>query len=182
MNRKELTKTFIMFSKWKKKYFSVLRVHIWHPMLGYCWPTVFDVGPTLTQHWDYWNIVAWRLGWCTVAAWCHGYTVSHGDVCSLIHQILGVAFFQFTQALFEIFKWIFSCYFFIFPQHRFFVEFGCVFCKLAHLACNKRAVILKIYYMPKGLTSTIHNKIPPNFQWSWGEVKKWSDKKFAQKF
>ena len=42
----------------------------------------------------------------------------------------------------------------------------------------KRAVILKIYYMPNGLTSIIeiHQQNPPNFQgcwtWPWGKIKK----------
>ena len=60
------------------------------------------------------------------------------------------------------------------------VQFCCVFWKLDHLACNrilvsrkwflKRAVILKIYYMPNGLTSLIHEKHPPNFQGCWGKM------------
>ena len=36
----------------------------------------------------------------------------------------------------------------------------------------KRAVILKNYYMPNGLTSLIHKKNLPNFQGCWGKVKK----------
>ena len=36
-----------------------------------------------------------------------------------------------------------------------------------------RAVILTIYYMPSGLTTIIHNTIPPSFQGSWGKMKKW---------
>ena len=39
------------------------------------------------------------------------------------------------------------------------------------LLCNGEmsAVILKIYYMPNGLTSILLSKIPPNFQGCWGE-------------
>ena len=64
--------------------------------------------------------------------------------------------------------------FFLSPPNRAenLVKFCRVFCKLDHLACNKivncngemRAVILKMYYMPNGLTSIIHNKILSNFQ------------------
>ena len=35
-----------------------------------------------------------------------------------------------------------------------------------------RAVILKMYYMPNGVPSIIHNKIPPNFKGNWGRVEK----------
>ena len=30
-------------------------------------------------------------------------------------------------------------------------------------------VILEIYYFPNGLIFIIHNKVPPNFQGSWGK-------------
>ena len=77
----------------------------------------------------------------------------------LFHQILGVAFYS----------WI------IFSSSpniaKNLVKFCCVFCKLDHLACGPNilpvygkgkmpAVILRFYYMPDGLTSIIHNKIP----------------------
>ena len=37
----------------------------------------------------------------------------------------------------------------------------------------KRAVILKIYYIPNDLTSQIYKKNPPNFQKCWGQMKKY---------
>ena len=46
----------------------------------------------------------------------------------------------------------------------------------------KRAVILKNYYMPNGLTSLIHKINLQNFQGCWGKVKKLSEKKFVKKF
>ena len=57
---------------------------------------------------------------------------------SLFHQILGVVFFQFTPAIFEIFVWNFSLVIFSsFPNiSENFVKFCFVFWKLDHLACN----------------------------------------------
>ena len=45
-----------------------------HPMLVQCWPTVYDVGPTLKQHW---MSVSCLLGW----AGCHSGQIS--DQCPL---------------------------------------------------------------------------------------------------
>ena len=36
--------------------------------------------------------------------------------------------------------------------------------------------------MQNGLIYKIHNKIPSNFQRSWGEMEKWSEKNFTQQF
>ena len=46
----------------------------------------------------------------------------------------------------------------------------------------KRDVILKIYYMPNGLTSIIPQKNQPNFQGCWGKIKKKSEKNFVENF
>ena len=97
---------------------------------------------------------------------------------SLFHQILGVAFFQFTRSLFENFQQIFSRIIFSsspsIPENL--VDFLRVLSKLDHLACNKFSkshlstfyniitVKQEFYYMPNGLTYKIHNKIPQNFQ------------------
>ena len=45
----------------------------------------------------------------------------------------------------------------------------------------KRAVLLKIYYIPNSPTSLILTKNPLNFQGCWGKMKKWSEKKFVKK-
>ena len=93
----------------------------------------------------------------------------------LFHQILGVAFFQFTQALFKLFVWNFFWSFFHLPSTllkklwnlvvyfvskniRHLTKF------LFHSDGEMRAVILKIYYMSNGPNSIIHNRIPPNFK------------------
>ena len=120
------------------------------------------------RRWPNINPALGVLEHCCVTAWLvHG-----GRLIPRLHGLTwwclqsnspdpGGSFFSiYSGAIRNI--WV-SFFLLFFPQHRFFVEFGCVFCKLAHLACNKRAVIFKIYYMPNGLTSTIHNKIPPNF-------------------
>ena len=56
-----------------------------------------------------------------------------------VHQILGVSFFQFTQALFKIFQQdFFQIIYSPSPNiAEILVEFCCVFCKLNHLAYNR---------------------------------------------
>ena len=77
----------------------------------------------------------------------------------------GVAFFQFARLLFNIFYEKNSLVIFlsspIIPENL--VQFCCVFCKLDHF---KRAVglILKMYYMPFGLTLLIHKQIHQSFR------------------
>ena len=44
----------------------------------------------------------------------------------------------------------------------------------------KKAVILKIYYMPNSPTSQIHKKNPPNFHKCWGKMK--NDPSLGEKF
>ena len=46
----------------------------------------------------------------------------------------------------------------------------------------KRAVILKIYYMPNGLTSLLHKKIYRIFRDVGGKIKKGSEKNFVKNF
>ena len=46
----------------------------------------------------------------------------------------------------------------------------------------KRAVILKMYYMPNGLTPLIRKKNQPNFQGCWGKMKNESEKNVVKKF
>ena len=70
---------------------------------------------------------------------CYRGDISYWATCSLFHQILGVDFFQFTQALFKIFVWNFFGVI-LSPSPNIaenFVEFGCIFFKLDNLACNK---------------------------------------------
>ena len=57
-----------------------------------------------------------------------------GDLYRLFPQILGVAFFQFIQSLFEIFVWIIFLGSLFIPPPLYRWKFG-VFCELDHLAC-----------------------------------------------
>ena len=45
----------------------------------------------------------------------------------------------------------------------------------------KRAVILKIYYMPNGPTSLIHKQNPKKIQGCWGKMKNNREKKFKER-